>query len=118
MYCLSKEEYSNLLQNAIAAKYKKIDKHAATNTNKEGIICAREANIIDRIKINGTGNSFINLKDYKENFLNRPATRLLNPARNETCRIRKSILQNINKNLSEKIKGNGWKYIASIINCF
>ena len=39
---------------------------------------------MDRIEISGTGNSFITLKDPKENFLNRPTTRLLNPAKNES----------------------------------
>ena len=72
---LSKEESSNLLQNAITSKYKKTDKGAATNINKEGIKHAREANVMDRIEINGTGNSFITLKDHKENFLNRPTTK-------------------------------------------
>ena len=53
MHHLSKEEYSNLLQSAIASKYKKIVKH---------IKHAREENIISRIKINGTGTSFVTLK--------------------------------------------------------
>ena len=77
---LSKEESSNYLQNAIVTNYKKRDKRTATNINKEGIKHARERNVIDRIEISGTGNSFITLKDHKENFLNRPATRLLSSA--------------------------------------
>ena len=36
--------------------------------NKEGVKHAREANIIDRLEIKGTGNSFIILKDHKKNF--------------------------------------------------
>ena len=106
MYRLSKDQYSNLLQNAITSKYKKTDKRTATNKNKEGIKHAREVNVIDRIEINGTGSSFITLKDHKENFLNGPTTRLLNPAKNEIGRISKHILQNINKTLSEEIKVN------------
>ena len=66
---------------SFTSKYKKTDKHIAININKEGIKYAREVNIIDRIEINGTCNSFITLKDNKENFLNRPNTRLLNPAK-------------------------------------
>ena len=99
-------------------KYKKTDKRTATNVNKEGIKHAREANAIDRIEINGTGNSFITLKDRKENFLNRPITRLLNPAKNEIGRISKHILQNINKTLFEEIKVNEWKNTVSVINWF
>ena len=115
MYHLSKEEYSNLLQNAIVSKYKKIDKIIATNISKEGIKGAREANIIDRIEFNGRGSSFITLKDHKENFLHRPTTRLLNPAKNEIGRISKHILKNIKATLPEEIKLNGWKNTESVI---
>ena len=106
MYCLSKEAYSNLLQNAIASKYKKIDKHTTTNINKAGVIHAREAKIINRIKINGTSNCFITLNDYKDNFLNCPTTGLLNPEKNEVGRISKHILQNINTTSSGKLKAS------------
>ena len=88
-------------------KIKKTDKNTATNINKGGIKHAKEVSIINRIEINGTGNSFITLKDHKENFLNRPTTRLLQPAKNEIGRLSKHILQNIT--LSEKIKVNEWK---------
>ena len=111
MHRLSKDEYSNLLQNAITSKYKKTDKLTATNINKE-------INVIDRIEINSTGSSFITLKDHKENFLNGPTTRLLNPAKNEIGRISKHILQNINKTLSEETKVNEWKNTESVINWF
>ena len=64
------------MQNAITSKYKKTDKHTGENINKEEIKHAREANIIDIIEINGKASSFTTLKDHKENFLNRPTTRL------------------------------------------
>ena len=97
------------MQNAIKSKYKKTVQHTPTNINKEGTKHTREANIINRISIVGTGNSFITLKDYKENFLNPPTTRLLNLAKNEINRINKHRLQIINTILSEKIKANEWK---------
>ena len=106
MYRFSKKEYSNLLQNAIASKYKKTDKRTAAYINKEGIKHAREANVIDRIEINSTGSSFITLKDHKENFLNRPTTRSLNLTKNEIGRISSHILQNITKTLPEQTKVN------------
>ena len=106
------------MQNAITSKYKKTDKCTATNINKEGIKHTREVNVTDRMKINDTSSSFITLKDHKENFLNRPTIKLLNPAKNEIGRISKHILQNINKTLSEEIKVNEWKNTESIINWF
>ena len=108
IYRLSKEEYSNLLQNAITSKYKEADRHIATNMNKQ-IQHASIANIIDRIQINDTGNSFTILKGHKENFLDRPTARILNPAKNEIGRRSRQILQNINVTLSEKLKVNEWK---------
>ena len=60
----------------------------------------------------------ITLKDYKEKFLNRPATSLLNPAKNEIGRISKHILQNINKTLSEETKVNEWKNTESVKSWF
>ena len=102
----SKEEHSKLLQNAITSKYKKTDKHTATNINKEGVKPARAANIPDRIEINGTGNSSVILKDHKENFLNYPSTTLLNSAKKEIGKINKHKLQNINTILSKKLKVN------------
>ena len=89
----------------------------AQHINKEGIKHAREVNVIDRIQINGTGSSFITLKDPKENFLNRLTTSLLNHARNEIGRITKHMLQNINKILYEETKVNEWKNTESVINC-
>ena len=94
------------MQNAIKSKYKKTVQHTATNINKEGTKHAREANVINRIKINSTGSSFITLKDHKENFLNRPTTRSLNLTKNEIGRISKHILQNITKTLPEQTKVN------------
>ena len=103
------------MQNAITSKYKK---RTAININKERIKHVREANVIDRIEINGAGNSLITIKDHKKNFLNRPTTRLLNPTKNEIGRISKHILQNINETLPEEIKVNEWKNTESVKNWF
>ena len=106
------------MQNAITSKYKKTDKHTTTNINKEGIKHAKEASIIDRIEINGTSNSFITLKDHKENFLNQLTIRLLNHVKNEIGRINNHILQNINTILSKKIKVNECKKTEGVIKWF
>ena len=68
IYRLHKNDYQNLLRNAITTSYKKANKNIGTKINKEGIKFAKQANILDKIEINGTGNSFITLKDHKDNF--------------------------------------------------
>ena len=83
MYRLNKNDYQNLLINAIITTYGKTNKNTGTKVNKESIKSAKQADILDKIKMNGTGNSFVNLKDHKENFINHTTTRLINPSRNE-----------------------------------
>ena len=68
MYRLHKNDYQNLLRNAITTSYKKENKIIGTKINKEGIKFAKQANIVDKKEVNGTGNSFITLKDHKENL--------------------------------------------------
>ena len=106
MYRLHKNDYQNLLRNAITTSYKKANKNIGSKINKEGIKFAKQANILDKIEINGKGNSFITLKDYKENFTNHPTTRLTSPCKNEIGRISKHILDKTNTKLVSKLSVN------------
>ena len=104
MFKLTKDEY-NHLDNAVTATYKRAIEGIEDIMNKEG---KKRADIFDRIEINGTSNCFITLEDHRENFVNHPTTRLMNPAKNE---IGSStlILDKINICLCEKLKLNEWK---------
>ena len=42
--------------------------------------------------MNGTSNSFVTLKDNKDNSMRHPTTKLINPSKNEIKRISKHIL--------------------------
>ena len=68
--------------------------------------------------MNGTGNSFITLKDHKENFMSNPATRHKYPSKNEIERVSKHVLDQKNTKLVSKLGVNEWKNTISIINCF
>ena len=61
MYRLNKNDYQNLLRSAITATYKKANKNIGTKIYKEVIKLAKPVNALDKIKINGTGNSLITL---------------------------------------------------------
>ena len=65
MYRLNKNDYQNLLKNAITLTYKKANENIGTIINKEGINFAKQADILDKVEMNGTGNSFVTLKDHK-----------------------------------------------------
>ena len=58
------------------------------------------------MEINGENNSFITLKDHKENFNNNPTVRLINPAINELGHISKAILDTANQNIRQAMGMN------------
>ena len=68
--------------------------------------------------MNDTGNSFVTLKDHKENFMNHPTTRFINRSKNEIGRISKHILDQINTKLISKLRVNEWKNTISVIKWF
>lgn len=118
MYRLTKEEHDKLLKDAVTATYKKASRKAEERINNAGKKFAKQANIADKMEINAKNQCFITLKDHKENFLNNPKTRLINPAKNEIGRISKVILDSINKELLNKLKFNQWKSTSSAIQWF
>ena len=70
------------------------------------------------METNKEGNSFITIKDHKENFDNHPTVRLINPAKNELGRISKLILDKINKKISQKFELNQWKNTDIVLDWF
>ena len=67
---------------------------------------------------NGENNSFKTLNDHKENFINNPTVRLINPAKNKFGPISKAILNTANKNIREALTLNQWRNTDTVINWF
>ena len=118
MYKLSNDEYNNLLPSAITSLYKKASQKIKDQINKEGKRILNKREILSRIEINGTSNCFLTLKDHKENFLNNPIVRLLNPTKNEVGRISKSIVANINSEIKSILALNQWKCTQDVTDWF
>ena len=118
MYRLNKNDYKILLKNAITANCKKANENIGTKSNKEGNKLAKQTDMSDKIKMNGTGNSFVTLKDNKEDFMNHLTIRLINPSNNEIGRISKHILDQINTELVSKLSVNEWKNTISVSKSF
>ena len=74
--------------------------------------------ILDRMNINSKNSWFITLTDHKENFLNNPTVRLINPVKSKLGRISKAILDNINKRLRTGLNINQWKNKARVMEWF
>ena len=118
MYRLNKNDYKILLKNAITANFKKANENIGTKSNKEGNKLAKQTDMSDKIKMNGTGNSFVTLKDNKEDFMNHLTIRLINPSNNEIGRISKHILDQINTELVSKLSVNERKNTISVSKSF
>ena len=61
--------------------------------------------------------SFITLRDHKPNFAHKPTCRLTNPTKSNIGRVRKIILDRINKKITRASKFNQWRNTASVIEC-
>ena len=118
MYRLSKQEHDKLVHDAVTATYKKAPSDIKEKIDKEGAPIAKKAGVLEKMEVNGTGNCFITLKDHKENFLNRPTVRLINPAKNEIGRIAKSRLDEVNSKLKISLEVNQWKDKIEVIHWF
>ena len=62
--------------------------------------------------------AFISLKDHKENFENNPKCRLINPAKSDSGKISKLILDKVNTHLRTIFNVNQWRNTQNVIEWF
>ncbi len=72
----------------------------------------------DRIEQMKKREASISLRDHKENFENNPKCRLINPAKSESGKLSKIILDKINSNLRKTLNLNHWKNTQNVIEWF
>ena len=118
VYKLDTNEYKKLTTEAVTSTIKKVPDKINYKINTESKRIMEDRTALKRIFINSKNNCFITMKDHKENFLNNPKTRLLNPAKNELGRISKAILDKINLNLRNTTKTDQWKNTNDLISWF
>ena len=74
--------------------------------------------IADRMDVLAKRQAFITLKDHKDNFVNNPTCRLINPTKSEMGKVSKQILDRINNAVRLSTGVNQWKNSAAVINWF
>ena len=109
IYKLNTDAYKKLTTEADTSTYKKVPDKTNEKINTEGKKIMENKTTLNRIFVTSKNCCFITLKDHKLNFLNKPKTRLLNPAKNEPGRISIVILNKINLNLPNATKVCQWK---------
>ena len=72
----------------------------------------------DRIEYMAKAPAYITLKEHKDNFRSANLCCLVNPCKSEIGKIRKSILENINRNLLKLLQVNQWRNSKSFIKWF
>ena len=72
MYRLTKEQYDQLIMNSITSTYRKANSNIKKQINKAGKNLMRDKEVIKRTETKKEGNSFMTIKDHKENLDNHP----------------------------------------------
>ena len=117
-YEVDKTTHDKLIMDSITSTYKKANTNTIISINNEAKDIATNLNIAYRAERMAERQAFITLKDHKDNFQNKPACRLINPAKSEIGRISKQLLENINTTIRRKTGLNQWKNSTSVINWF
>ena len=94
------------------------DKKQLSIMDEEARIIKKKLNIDDRVEKTAMKEAFITLKDHKENFVNKPTCRLINPSKLEIGKISKQLPGEINRKLVNIKKVNQWKNTSSVLQWF
>ena len=90
------------MEKSIHKNYKNTDRSAINNTiKKTDIHIAKKLDLADSINTTAERESFITLKDHKENFKNKPSRRLRNPCKPEIGKISKQLFEKKNSKSSK-----------------
>ena len=116
-YLLEPREYKNLQEKNIQKEYRK-SKDRLKNINLQDKNIAVKLNLHDRIHSISLRESFVTIKDHKQNFQNTGACRLLNPTKTEIGKISKQILEKVNSVVRDKSGLQQWKNTKSTLDWF
>ena len=108
-YKMNVSDYNTLLKKNIEKEYRKAPDNADMQINTEAKAFAQTLKIDDRVEKLAPKESFITLKDHKDNFLNNPTCRLINPTKSELGKVSKQILDKINRTIIHKTHVHQWK---------
>ena len=117
-YRMEKTNYIDLLNNNITKEYKKADNKIVDDITKQDKNIASKLEIEDRLYCTQKREAFITLKDHKQQFMNNPKFRLLNPTKSELGKVSKQMLTKIIAEVKTKSYLLQWKNSDSVINWF
>ena len=97
IYRMEKGDYGKLLKGNISKSYKNSTCDVKRDTvDKEASEIAKQLRREERMEKYAGRNAYITPKDHKDNFINNPKCRLINPTKSEVGLLSKQVLKRIN----------------------
>ena len=118
IYEMSAPSYNKLLTENVTKTYKKAQVDTIYDINNEFKQIADELKISNRLEPMAQTRAFVPLKDHKDNFINHPQCRLINPAKSNLGKVSKCILDNINNEIRSQTRNNHWRNSEDTISWF
>ena len=115
IYPVPKNTYKKLLKENITKDYKKTANPICNTINEEAADLSVSLNLEDKMECYAKKESFITLKDHKDDFLNHPECRLINPAKSEMGKISKIILERANEKIRNVTNLIQWRNSSEVI---
>ena len=109
---MNKEHYEKLMHENITKTYKKTNESKIKTINKSAKRIANRLDLEDRIEKLQESESYITIKDHKDDFAHKISHRLINQA---LAKISKVIIDKINTKFLEVYKVSQWKNTQSVI---
>ena len=88
------------------------------NISKKDKEIAEELDIADRVYVTAKCEAYITLKDYKENYMNNPKFRLINPSKPDLGMVSTKMVAQMVNEVKTKSQLMQWKNTDSVISWF
>ena len=118
VYKIPVSDYNDLLLKEITKEYRKTTENDVKDVNKQTANIARKLELEGRMEIFTEAESYITIKDHKESFPRKVATRLINPCKTDLGKVAKIVLQRVILELQSVIGVNQWRSSSSVIEWF
>ena len=96
IYIMNKEDYENLMHENITKTYKETNKSKIKTINKSAKKIANRLDQEDRIEKLQESESYITIKDHKDDFSHKISCRLIYPSKSDIAKFSKVIIDKIN----------------------
>ena len=107
-YKMTPETYNGLLEKAVHKDFKKAKEGEEEKITLEAKEAATKLEIGNRVFKTEMKSAKVTIKDHKEDFMNRPQTRLINPTKSNLGRVSKWKVEKLNQQLRSKTRLQQW----------